>query len=106
MFITTRWESSVAVQKNVSSDVLFTVMQAVRFIAAGGAHTVAVTDSTVFTWGSNTCGQLGSRTFRDKGMPTEVLDLAGKHVSQVACGDAHTLFLCRCCPLHGNLAQC
>lgn len=56
---------------------------------------MAVTDAAVYSWGSNACGQLGTRTFRDKGMPTEVTDLAGKNVTQVACGDAHTLFLCR-----------
>lgn len=69
-------------------------VQAVRSIAAGGQHTVAATDSSVFAWGSNSCGQLGTRTFRDKAAPTEVKDLSGKGVVQVACGHEHTLFLC------------
>lgn len=74
-------------------------LQAVRSIAAGGQHTVAVTDSNVFAWGSNSCGQLGTRTFRDKAVPTEVRDLASKGVVQVACGLEHTLVLCgyACC---------
>ena len=78
-----------------SSDRSFAwLAQAVRSIAAGGQHTVAVTDMSVHTWGSNSCGQLGTRTFRDKGSPTEVKDLTGKGVCQVACGLEHTLFLC------------
>ena len=87
-----------------SSDKSFAwLAQAVRSIAAGGQHTVAVTDTSVHTWGSNSCGQLGTRTFRDKGSPTEVKDLTGKGVCQVACGLEHTLFLCGygtncCCP--------
>ena len=57
---------------------------------------MAVTDTAVYSWGSNKCGQLGTRTFQDKNKPTEITDLAGKHVTQVACGAAHTVFLCRC----------
>ena len=64
-------------------------------MAAGGAHTVAVTDNSVYSWGSNTCGQLGTRTFQDKNKPTEVTTLAGQHITQVACGSQHTLFLDR-----------
>ncbi len=63
-------------------------------VAAGAQHTIAVTDTTVYAWGSNSCGQLGTRTFKDKGSPTEIKDLEGKGVSAVACGDAHTIFLC------------
>ena len=73
-------------------------MQDVRAIAAGGAHTAAVTESSVYSWGSNSAGQLGSRTFRDKAAPTEVKDLAAKGVAQVACGSEHSLFLCRRAP--------
>ncbi len=50
----------------------------------------------MYSWGSNSAGQLGSRTFRDKASPTEVKDLAAKGVVQVACGSEHSLFLCRC----------
>ena len=71
-------------------------LQGVRSIAAGGQHTVAVADLCVYSWGSNSSGQLGTRTFRDKEDPTEIKDLAGEGVYQVACGAEHTLFLCRC----------
>ena len=64
-------------------------------MAAGAAHTVAVTDSAVYAWGCNGAGQLGTRTFADKAAPTEVRDLEGAGVVSVACGAEHTLFLCR-----------
>ena len=48
------------------------LLQAVRGVAAGGQHTVAVLDSAVYAWGSNRCGQLGTRTFRDRDTPAEV----------------------------------
>lgn len=41
-------------------------------MAAGGLHMVAVLDSAVYAWGSNRCGQLGTRTFRDRDTPAEV----------------------------------
>ena len=53
----------------------------------------------MYSWGSNSAGQLGSRTFRDKAAPTEVKDLAAKGVAQVACGAEHSLFLLRCAAL-------
>ncbi len=43
-----------------------------RSVAAGGHHTVAVTDGAVYAWGSNACGQLGTRTFRDRDTPAKV----------------------------------
>ena len=53
----------------------------------------------MYSWGSNSAGQLGSRTFRDKAAPTEVKDLAGKGVAHIACGAEHSLFLLRCAAL-------
>lgn len=71
------------------------VLQHVRCVAAGGHHTVAVTDTAVCAWGSNSCGQLGTRTFKDKASPTDIKELEGTGVDNVACGAQHTLFLCR-----------
>ena len=79
-------------------------MQSVRAVAAGGAHTVAVTERSVYSWGSNSAGQLGSRTFRDKAAPTEVRDLSGRGVVSVACGSEHSLFLCRCADYPAHVA--
>ena len=70
-------------------------LQHVRCVAAGGHHTVAVTDTSVCAWGSNSCGQLGTRTFMDKAAPTEIKELEGVGVDTVTCGAQHTLFLCR-----------
>ncbi|KAK9909040.1 hypothetical protein WJX75_006403 [Coccomyxa subellipsoidea] len=70
-------------------------LQGVRAVAAGGQHTVAVTETSVYSWGCNSAGQLGTRTFRDKAAPTLVRDLESAGVTQVACGRQHTLFLCR-----------
>ncbi len=69
--------------------------QGIRWVAAGGQHTVAVAEKQVFSWGSNSCGQLGTRTFKDQNSPAEVKSLEGLQVLQAACGTAHTLFLCR-----------
>lgn len=68
--------------------------QGVRFVAAGSLHTVALTDEEVYSWGDNCAGQLGNRTFRSVSLPSEVVDLAGRGVCQVACGAQHTLFVC------------
>ena len=73
--------------------------QGVRAVAAGGQHTVAVTETSVYSWGANSAGQLGTRTFRDKAAPTPVRDLENAGVCQVACGREHTLFLCRSAPV-------
>lgn len=72
-------------------------------MAAGGQHTVAVTETSVYSWGANSAGQLGTRTFRDKAAPTPVRDLENAGVCQVACGRQHTLFLCRSAPCHPSL---
>jgi alpha-tubulin suppressor-like RCC1 family protein len=70
-------------------------LQGVRAVAAGWAHTVAVTDEEVYAWGDNASGQLGLRSFRSASTPTEVAGVAGAGVCSVACGAAHTLFACR-----------
>lgn len=70
------------------------MVQGVRWVAAGGQHTVAVAEKQVFSWGSNSSGQLGTRTFKDQSSPAEVKSLEGMHVIQAACGTEHTLFLC------------
>ena len=51
--------------------------QAVRWVAAGSGHMVAVTDSTVHSWGCNDRGQLGLGHFREQQQPAEILSLHG-----------------------------
>jgi alpha-tubulin suppressor-like RCC1 family protein len=70
----------------------------VTAVAAGSSHSVALTqDGLVFTWGSNTSGQLGAdsptlRTSADA-LVTADTPLAGKTVAKIAAGDNHTLAL-------------
>ena len=70
-------------------------LQGVRTIAAGGGHTIAVTDEEVYSWGDNTYGQLGLRHFRDVMQPAEINGLAGAGIIQVACGTRHSIFVSR-----------
>lgn len=71
-------------------------------MAAGALHTVALTDEEVYAWGDNSCGQLGNRTFRSAATPSELVDLAGRGVCQVACGARHTLFVCHDGEVYGS----
>ena len=67
----------------------------VKEVACGYFHTVVCTeDGEVFTFGVGACGQLGhgekqnSETF-----PALVQALKGKHITQVQCGEFHTMAL-------------
>ena len=67
-------------------------------IAAGGAHSFAVTsNATVWGWGLNASGQLGIGVDYDpdkyKTAPVPVDAFRGLLLKQIACGHAHTLFV-------------
>ncbi|CAK8671852.1 unnamed protein product [Clavelina lepadiformis] len=69
--------------------------QVVTFIDAGESHSVALTiKGGVFTFGSNAYGQLG-HGFAKHNPPTVnprmVFELMGKKVTQIACGQNHTM---------------
>jgi alpha-tubulin suppressor-like RCC1 family protein len=71
---------------------------AVDFIAAGTQHVLAVADGTLFSWGQNCCGQLGtgnSGAFQDKIQPTKIggEDVFGSPVRVAAANQHHTLVL-------------
>jgi alpha-tubulin suppressor-like RCC1 family protein len=70
-------------------------LKGVRCIAAGAAHTLAVTDDACFSWGHGQCGALGHGTYEDKAVPTRIKALMGKDIERVAAGTHHTLFLRR-----------
>ena len=83
---------SVAVPKKVAALRSSFVVK----IAAANKHSVAVTSTgEVYTWGSNTCGQLGYGAFDSTSSPTpRVVDaMKGKRVVACAAAKRHTVVL-------------
>ena len=66
-------------------------------IAAGGFHSLAVSNGNVWSWGYNGYGQLGNGdiTLADKNAPVKMADVNGSPllVTNVAAGRAHSLAL-------------
>ncbi len=75
-------------------------------VAAGGAHSLAAcADGSVFAWGDNSYGQLGTGNNIEVHTPVAVLRtgvLSGKSVVAVSCGGGHSLVLCA----DGTVATC
>lgn len=70
----------------------------VAAIAAGGAHSVAVTTAgAVWAWGANGFGQLGDTTTTDRTLPVAVRGVGGTGtlagITAVAAGQSHSLAL-------------
>jgi alpha-tubulin suppressor-like RCC1 family protein len=72
----------------------------VDFIAAGTQHVLAVAEGTLFSWGQNCCGQLGTGntgdgSFLDRMQPTMIggEDVFGSAVRVAAANEHHTLVL-------------
>ncbi|XP_051982240.1 probable E3 ubiquitin-protein ligase HERC3 [Xyrauchen texanus] len=64
------------------------------FISCGEEHTAMLTKGGfVFTCGSGSFGQLGHNSLRDEYHPRLIAELMGSKVSQIACGQHHTLAL-------------
>lgn len=67
-------------------------LEGVMAIAAGNNHSVALkSDGTVWTWGENLRGQLGTGTTNRTYSPVQVVNLTG--VAAIATGEHHTLAL-------------
>ena len=89
-------QSKAKSKKLLNSDV-----NKISQIACGGLHTTVVTQNgELYTWGSSEGGQLGHTSTEDLSQelvkyPTRVEYLAekGLSVSQVSCGEAHTVVL-------------
>ena len=61
-----------------------------KLIACGTGHTAAIkTDGTLWTWGSNSDGQLGDNSVSNRSSPVQTVS-AGTNWKQVACGQYHT----------------
>eukprot|EP00210_Caulerpa_lentillifera_P008643 g8243.t1 len=78
----------------------------VRFIAAGGNHSIAICRNSVFSWGAGDHGQLGlGGECGSRELPNKITALESEDIIQVACGRNHTLFLCRNGSLYGSGAN-
>lgn len=79
--------------------------QAIMFVAAGDFHSAVLTqDGGVFTFGSSSKGQLGHGTISEYEVnPRKVFELMGSVVTQVACGQLHTIAFV---PDSGNVFAC
>ncbi|XP_053562443.1 X-linked retinitis pigmentosa GTPase regulator isoform X2 [Bombina bombina] len=63
----------------------------VKMVSCGGGHTVAVTESEVYTFGLGQFGQLGRGTFIFEAPLPKAVDALKKHkIRSVACGENHT----------------
>ncbi len=62
-----------------------------KSIAGGGNHTIALkTDGTLWSWGSNTSGQLGVNDTTRRSTPVTTL-LGGTNWKSIAGGSDHTI---------------
>jgi len=74
----------------IPSMVMFPNRERVRMISCGSDHTIAVTDSKVFSWGSGDGFRLGHGDYKDRYEPTEIISLTGLSISDISCGTWHS----------------
>jgi len=75
----------------------------IRTIAAGAAHNLAVAlNGSVYSWGSNSCGQCALGHTHDAPIPTKIVALQNHHIVKAAAGYYHSVFLSS----HGHVFTC
>eukprot|EP00761_Pharyngomonas_kirbyi_P008830 gb/GECH01008842.1/.p1 GENE.gb/GECH01008842.1/~~gb/GECH01008842.1/.p1 ORF type:complete len:616 (+),score=180.08 gb/GECH01008842.1/:1-1848(+) len=58
------------------------------------SHAACITEEgQVFIWGSGECGQLGFGNTDNEPLPAQLKSLDEKHITQIACGENHTIAL-------------
>eukprot|EP01022_Parablepharisma_sp_SALTPOND_P016056 TRINITY_DN2314_c3_g1_i1.p1 TRINITY_DN2314_c3_g1~~TRINITY_DN2314_c3_g1_i1.p1 ORF type:complete len:1094 (+),score=138.92 TRINITY_DN2314_c3_g1_i1:12288-15569(+) len=73
-----------------------TFLAPVKEISVGGSFGAAVdTEGNVYTWGSNTSGELGMGDFEPRTLPYPVKALQGKTVIKASCGGSYAIALGR-----------
>ncbi|XP_048418462.2 uncharacterized protein LOC125467089 isoform X1 [Stegostoma tigrinum] len=66
----------------------------IRQVAVTDSHMIAVAvERAVYTWGSNTKGQLGHGDLQSRSRPQLVEALKGKFIVRACCGDGFSVFL-------------
>jgi len=64
----------------------------IKVISCGEHHTACVSESgVVYTWGRGQNGRLGHGSTENEILPKAVESLVGQHVTNVSCGDFHTM---------------
>eukprot|EP00958_Prasinococcus_capsulatus_P000378 scaffold30_cov416-Prasinococcus_capsulatus_cf.AAC.35 len=58
-------------------------------VAGGWRHTAAIVDGSLYLWGWNRFGQLGTGNVTDQDSP-QVIDCNGEEIADIACGWRHT----------------
>eukprot|EP00210_Caulerpa_lentillifera_P001329 g1279.t1 len=77
-------------------------LKGVRFIAAGGNHSIAICQDSVYSWGAGDHGQLGLGEFSSKNLPQKIIFPNHEEITQVACGKNHSLFLTQIGSIYGT----
>lgn len=65
----------------------------IQKIAAGHSHMLAATNTMLYSWGWNGCGQLGLGSEEDQYVPHGIDSLKGNEITQIGCGAGHSVAL-------------
>jgi len=92
--------------RDVPSAVPLLSMRNVTHISAGATHSIVATgNNKVFTFGSNSEGQLGTASFESRSRPT-IVDMDDKRIYEVLAGYQYSLLLAEsCAPASDGLAN-